>query len=147
MENKKENTIMEKTKKVTKAMVLSTIEGYFAEEDRDAVLATVDGLEITAGDIIDYAVKTQDQIAAKAEKAKAYVAKKKAESDELKEAVASVLTDEFQTREDILAALDANEEITIAKVGARLTALVKAGRAVEEEIKTVTGKKMGYKLA
>ena len=138
---------MEKTKKVTKAMVLSTIEGYFAEENRDAVLATVDGLEITAGDIVDYAVKTQDQIAAKAEKAKAYVAKKKVESDELKEAVASVLTDEFQTREDILAALDADEEITIAKVGARLTALVKAGRAVKEEIKTVTGKKMGYKLA
>ena len=147
MENKKENTIMEKAKKITKAMVLSTIEGYFAEEDKDAVLATVDGLEITAGDIVDYAVKTQDQIAAKAEKAKAYVAKKKAESDELKEAVASVLTDEFQTREDILAALDADEDVTIAKVGARLTALVKAGRAVKEEMKTVTGKKMGYKLA
>ena len=138
---------MEKAKKVTKAMVLSTIEGYFAEEDKDAVLATVDGLEITAGDIVDYAVKTQDQIAAKAEKAKAYVAKKKAESDELKEAVASVLTDELQTREDILAALDADEDVTIAKVGARLTALVKAGRAVKEEMKTVTGKKMGYKLA
>ena len=138
---------MEKAKKITKAMVLSTIEGYFAEEDKDAVLATVDGLEITAGDIVDYAVKTQDQIAAKAEKAKAYVAKKKAESDELKEAVASVLTDELQTREDILAALDADEDVTIAKVGARLTALVKAGRAVKEEMKTVTGKKMGYKLA
>lgn len=138
---------MEKAKKITKAMVLSTIEGYFAEEDKDAVLAIVDGLKITAGDIVDYAVKTQDQIAAKAEKAKAYVAKKKAESDELKEAVASVLTDELQTREDILAALDADEDVTIAKVGARLTALVKAGRAVKEEMKTVTGKKMGYKLA
>lgn len=147
MENKKENTIMEKTKKVTKAMVLSTIEGYFVEEDKDTVLATVDGLEITVGDIVDYAVKTQEQIAAKAEKAKVYVAKKKAESDELREAVASALTEEFQTREDILAALDADEEITIAKVGARLTALVKAGRAVKEEMKTVTGKKMGYKLA
>ena len=147
MENKKENTIMEKTKKITKAMVLSTIEGYFAEENRDTVLAMVDGLEITAGDIVDYAVKTQDQIAAKAEKAKAYVAKKKAESDELREAVAAVLTEELQTREDILAALDADEDVTIAKVGARLTALVKAGRAVKEEMKTVTGKKMGYKLA
>ena len=138
---------MEKAKKVTKAMVLSTIEGYFAEENRDTVLAMVDGLEITAGDIVDYAVKTQDQIAAKAEKAKAYVAKKKAESDELREAVAAVLTEELQTREDILAALDADEDVTIAKVGARLTALVKAGRAVKEEMKTVTGKKMGYKLA
>lgn len=138
---------MEKAKKITKAMILSTIEGYFAEEDKDAVLAIVDGHEITAGDIVDYAVKTQDQIAAKAEKAKAYVAKKKAENDELREAVASVLTEEFQTREDILAALDADEEITIAKVGARLTALVKAGQAVKEEMKTVTGKKMGYKLA
>ena len=138
---------MEKAKKITKAMVLSTIEGYFAEEDKDTVLATVDELEITVGDIVDYAVKTQEQIAAKAEKAKAYVAKKKAESDELKEAVASVLTEEFQTREDVLAALDAGEEVTIAKVGARLTALVKDGRAVKEEMKTVTGKKMGYKLA
>ena len=138
---------MEKAKKVTKAMVLSTIEGYFAEENRDTVLAMVDGLEITAGDIVDYAVKTQDQIAAKAEKAKAYVAKKKAESDELREAVAAVLTEELQTREDILAALDADEDVTIAKVGARLTALVKAGRAVKEEMKTVIGKKMGYKLA
>ena len=138
---------MEKAKKVTKAMVLSTIEGYFAEENKDTVLAMVDGLEITAGDIVDYAVKTQDQIAAKAEKAKAYVAKKKAESDELREAVAAVLTEGLQTREDILAALDADEDVTIAKVGARLTALVKAGRAVKEEMKTVTGKKMGYKLA
>lgn len=138
---------MEKTKKVTKAMVLSTIEGYFAEEDKDTVLAVVDGLEVKVNDVLDYVVKTQDQIAAKAEKAKAYVAKKKAEGDELKEAVAAVLTEELQTREDILAALDADEDVTIAKVGARLTALVKVGQAVKEEMKTVTGKKMGYKLA
>ena len=138
---------MEKTKKITKAMILSTIEMYFSEGDSTEVLAVVDGLEITANDIVTFAAKAQEQIAEKAKKAKEYAEKKKAKGDELKDAVASTLTEEFQTREDILAALDAGEDVTIAKVGARLTSLVKAGIAVKEEMKTVTGRKMSYKLA
>jgi len=138
---------MEKTKKITKAMILSTIEMYFSEGDSTEVLAVVDGIEITANDVVMFAAKAQEQIAGKAKKAKEYTEKKKAKGDELRDAVASTLTEEFQTREDILAALDAGEDITIAKVGARLTSLVKAGIAVKEEMKTVTGRKMGYKLA
>ena len=140
---------MEKAIKVTKAMVLKAIEGYFAAEDYnpDEVIAVADGVNVTAGDIVTYAGKTLDQIAAKAEKSKVYAAKKRAESDELKAEVQAVLTDELQTREDVLAALDAGEDVTVARVGARLTALVKDGIAVKEEVKTVTGKKMGYKLA
>lgn len=138
---------MEKTIKVTKKMVLGAVAGYFEESKVDEVLAVVDGIEVTAGDVVDYCTKTIEQLDAKAVKAKEYAAKKKVESDELKTKIAEVLTEELQTREDVLAALDAGEDVTISKVGARLTALVKDGVAVKETIKTVTGKKMGYKLA
>ena len=140
---------MEKTIKVTKKMVLGAIAGYFTADgyDPDEVLAAIDGVEVTAGDVVEYCEKTVEQLDAKAVKAKEYAAKKKVESDELKARIAELLTEELQTREDILAALDAGEDVTISKVGARLTALVKDGTAVKETMKTVTGKKMGYKLA
>lgn len=96
--------------------------------------------------IVAYCDKVLAAKVAKAEKAKIRAAAKKAEGDELREVVASVLTKEPLIAEDVLAAID-GEDLTKAKVIARLTQLVKAGVAVKSEV-TVDGKKrMAYALA
>ena len=69
----------------------------------------------------------------KAVKAKETAAKKKAAGDELTDAVASVLNDEFQTIADVTAQID-GEDVTNAKVQYRLNALVKAGAAEKAEV-------------
>ena len=82
----------------------------------------------------------------KAEKAKVRAAAKKAETDELKAVVASLLTEELQTA-DVIAAKIEDEEVSKQKVVSRLTALVKDGVAVKEQIKVEKDMKMAYKLA
>ena len=73
----------------------------------------------------------------RAAKAKERAAEKRAEGDELQAAVLEALTDELSTRQDVTDRSD-GEDVTVAKVGYRLSQLVKAGRAVKEEI-TVAG--------
>jgi len=83
----------------------------------------------------------------KSEKAKERAAAKKAEGDALRETVKSVLTDELQTADEIFEQLDV-EDLTIAKVRARLTQLVANGLAEKADIKTEDGKtKKAYKIA
>lgn len=102
-------------------------------------------------DIVEFAEKEIIALDKKAAKAKETAAKKRAESDELMEVVKSLLTDEFQTLGDIAAQIE-GEDITVAKVTARMTKLVKSGCAVKEEV-SVEGadgkkhKKMAYKVA
>lgn len=86
------------------------------------------------------------QLAAKAEKARERAATKKVEGDELREVVKSVLTDEFQTIDAIVAQIE-GEDVTKAKVTARLTQLVKAEVAVKEAVAVEKRKMMAYKLA
>ena len=70
----------------------------------------------------------------------------KVEGDELRNTVEATLTEEYQTIADIIAQID-DEEISKAKVTARLTSLVKSGIAIKEEAKTEDGKKiMVYRL-
>jgi len=73
----------------------------------------------------------------RAAKAKERAAEKRAEGDELQAAVLEALTDELSTRQDVTDRID-GEDVTVAKVGYRLSQLVKAGKAVKEEI-TVAG--------
>ena len=88
----------------------------------------------------------------KAVKAKERAATKKAEGDELTEAVrASMSAEEFEPIAEIAARIE-GEDVTVAKVQYRLTQLVKNGEAVKEQI-TVPGgegqkarKIMAYKL-
>ena len=88
----------------------------------------------------------------KADKAKERAAAKKAEADELMDKVYAVLSDtEFMTRNAVMDALgDMPEDVSISKVGARLTKLVNS-QAVEKSELTVAnaeGKKskcMGYR--
>ena len=73
----------------------------------------------------------------RAAKAKERAAEKRAEGDELQAAVLEALTDKLSTRQDVTDRID-GEDVTVAKVGYRLSQLVKAGKAVKEEI-TVAG--------
>lgn len=84
---------------------------------------------------------------AKAAKAAERAASKKADGDELRNAVQAVLTDELQTINAIIAQIE-GEDITKAKVTARLTQLVKAGVATKDMVKTEDSRKVtAYKLA
>ena len=83
---------------------------------------------------------------AKAAKAAERAASKKADGDELRNAVQAVLTDELQTIDAITAQIE-GENITKAKVTARLTQLVKAGVATKDMVKTEDSRKVtAYKL-
>ena len=73
-------------------------------------------------------------------KAKERADAKRAAGDELQAAIASVLSDVPQTREMILDQIE-GEDLSVAKIGARLTNLVKFGQASKCEIKTEDGKK------
>ena len=82
----------------------------------------------------------------KAEKAKERAAEKKAEGDELRAAIKSVLTEDYQSADDILAQLE-GEDLSKAKIIARLTQLVNNGDAEKAQAKTEDGKKfMTYRL-
>lgn len=83
----------------------------------------------------------------KAIKNKERAAQRKIEGDELRDTISNILVDEFQTIDEIVEQLD-DEEITKAKVVARLTQLVNLGEAIKEQVKTEDGKKvMSYKRA
>lgn len=98
-------------------------------------------------ELVEFITKQIESIDAKAAKAKEKAAEKRAEGDELRAAVKAVLTNELQTAEMILGQIE-GEELTKAKITARLTQLIKAEEAVKEEVKTEEGKKvMAYKLA
>ena len=80
----------------------------------------------------------------KAEKAKVKAAEKKAESDGLTDAILATLTGELQTPDAIADAIEGFEDVTRAKVIARMKGLIEAGKAVKEQN---ADKKMCYKLA
>ena len=127
---------MENSKKVTKkeyyVMLKEVVENAEVENKGKLI------------EFIDKQVKLLDD---KAAKAKEKAAEKRAEGDELRATVEATLTEEYQTIADITAQID-DEEVSKAKVTARLTGLVKEGLAVKEEAKTEDGKKvMVYKRA
>lgn len=121
--------------KKTKAMQFAEIKEVIAAvevEGRDEMVAFLD--------------EQIASLAAKAEKAKERAAAKQAKGDELRAVVKSVLTDEVQTIDAIVAQIE-GEDVSKAKVTARLSQLVKAGEAAKEMI-SVEGRKLtAYKLA
>ena len=123
-------------KKITKAEVLNAIK-----------VAAQNGAEFEVGAdaVIEYVDKTLEQMANKVAKDKERAAKKRAE-DTLIDTVAEVLTDEFQTAEDIVNAIG-DEEVTKMKVVNRLTKLVADGKAVKDTVKVEKATRTVYKLA
>jgi hypothetical protein len=83
----------------------------------------------------------------KKEAAAKKAAEKKEAGDELRAKVLTFITDELQTVEQIVAAID-DPEITKGKVVARLTQLVNANAITKETIKAEDSRKVvAYKLA
>lgn len=119
--------------KITKAQKYAMIED---------ILNTVDGDNIDM--LIEFVQAEQAALANKAAKAKAKAAEKKTEIDDLGNAVLGVLNGTPKTRDEVFALVeDFSNDVSIAKVGARLTKLVDAGLIVKSEVKAVTasGKK------
>ena len=85
-------------------------------------------------DVVTFCEKKIAALDKKAENAKVKAAEKKAAGDELRARVEGVLTDEWQTIAEVVAALD-DEEVTASKVTYRLNALVDLGVAVKDETK------------
>ena len=121
--------------KMTKAMWFEKIKAVVEASDYER-----------KDEAVEFIDKQLELIASKAEKARERAAKTKAEGDELREVVRAVLTNEFQTIDDIVAQV-AEEGVTKAKVTARLTQLVKAEMAEKDQIKADDGRKvMAYRL-
>ena len=123
--------------KITKKVVLEAIKAVANEVDFGEV--------VSAEDVIAYVDTAIAQLDSKAAKAKERAAKNKAEGDELRAAVESVVTDELQTIDAITAAvqnMEGYEDVTKSKVTARLTQLVKADVIHKEQIKTEDGRKV-----
>ena len=90
--------------------------------------------------LVEFINKQIEMIDNKSAKAKEKAAEKRAE-------IKSVLTNEYQTVDAITAQIE-GEDITKAKVVARLTQLVNNGEAVKEQGKSEDNKKvMTYKFA
>ena len=124
-------------KKITKRDYYEILQGIVAANVADDTEKT---------ELLEFLDKQIALIDSKAEKAKARNAEKKANGDELREVVQSVLTDEFQTIDAIVAQIE-GEEVTKAKVTARLTALVNNGIAEKTDVKDDEGRKLkAYKL-
>lgn len=124
--------------KITKAMVLAVI-------GKNVKNMTFDG-DVTAEDVTAFVETTLAQIAAKAEKNKERAAAKRQAGDELRAQVLGFVTEEWQTRDEIAANFE-DEDVTPAKVGARLTQLVADGSVVKEKQKIDGKDKMVYALA
>ena len=122
--------------------------------EREIYSAILDGT-IDTDVLIEFAQKKLTQIDNRNERAKEKAAEKRAQSDELMATVLTYVTDEPQTREQIFNAMvaDGIADITIGKVGYRLTALSNAESIVKSSV-TVPGeegsrarKVMAYSLA
>lgn len=113
-------------------------------------VGAVEGFDMDG--IVAFCQKEIDALATRAQKAKDRAAEKRAEGDELQAAVLEALTDELATRQEITDRVDPSYEASVAKIGYRLTSLVKAGKAIKEEV-TVAGedgknrKVAAYRLA
>lgn len=108
----------------------------------------IEGTDVVEKDeLIEFINKQVAQIEAKAEKAKARAAEKRIAGDALREKVKSILTNELQTADEITNQIEDEEEISRAKVIARLTQLVKNGEAEKADVKVDSRNVKAYKLA
>ena len=121
---------MEKEKKETKKEYYEMLKGVVENSNIDI-----------KDELIEFIDKQITLINNKAIKAKEKAAEKKANGDELKITVEAALTDEYQTIAGITEQID-DENVSKAKVTARLTQLVNEGLAIKEEARTEDGKKV-----
>ena len=94
-------------------------------------------------EFIDAQIASLDK---RAESARKRAEKKRAEGDEIRQKVQNVLSETPMTVPEIVAAIG-DENITSAKVVARLKQLVDTEVVTKEKVKFEAGEKMTYKLA
>lgn len=116
------------TAKITKKDHLNSLIALISA----AQIANVDG-EFNFEALTAFCANEITLLDKKAAKAKENAAAKKAEKDELCVAVESVLTDEYQTRDEVASQIE-GEDVTLAKIGYRLTKLVNLGVAEKSEV-------------
>lgn len=116
------------TAKVTKKTHLNSLIALIEAASLAGIAGDFDFAALTA-----YCTNEIGLLDKKAAKAKETAAAKKAEKDELCVAVESVLTDEYQTRDEVTAHIE-GDDVTVAKVGYRLTKLVELGVAEKTEV-------------
>ena len=122
----KGNLEMEKTNNVTKRELYTAIREIF--ENTETSIG-----DITPDMVIEFCDKEIATLDRRAEKARENAAKRKAEGDDMTEAVYAALTDEFATIAAITLATDF-EDVTVGKVQYRLKTLVDSNRAEKQEI-------------
>lgn len=117
-----------------------TKKDYFVEIKNVLVEAGENDL----ADVIAHEIELLDN---KAVKNKERAAARKVAGDELRDTISNILIDDLQTVDEIVEQIE-GEDITKAKIVARLTQLVNLNEAVKEQVKTEDGKKvMAYKRA
>lgn len=111
------------------------------------ILSTTEREDYQIDILIEFIDSQIESLARKAEKAKEKAAEKKTELDELGQIVYNLLTNEPQTRDQITEQID-GEDITVAKVGARLKKLVDMELAERGEVTATSaaGKKTARKV-
>ena len=99
-------------------------------------------------DVVAFCEAEKASLAKKAEKAKARAAEKRAAGDELYAAVVACLTSEAQTADVVYANNFAEyEDMSVAKIRARLSQAVKNGVANKETVKIEGKSKVVYTIA
>lgn len=120
--------------------VKMTKKDYFAE---------IKDVLVEAGekDLAEVMVHEIELLENKAVKNKERAAARKVAGDELRDTISNILIDDLQTVDEIVEQIE-GEDITKAKIVARLTQLVNLNEAVKEQVKTEDGKKvMAYRRA
>ena len=104
-------------------------------------------VEAGENDLADVIAHEIELLENKAVKNKERAVARKVAGDELRDTISNILIDDLQTVDEIVEQIE-GEDITKAKIVARLTQLVNLNEAVKEQVKTEDGKKvMAYKRA
>lgn len=120
--------------------VKMTKKDYFAEI-KDVLV------EAGENDLAEVMAHEIELLENKAVKNKERAAARKVAGDELRDTISNILIDDLQTVDEIVEQIE-GEDITKAKIVARLTQLVNLNEAVKEQVKTEDGKKvMAYRRA
>ena len=121
-----------------------------ATEKRTIAMKLTEWKELYAdnAEFVEYADNELAKLAAKAEKSKERAAAKKEAGDELRATIQAIIenADKPVTREDVLDAIEnADElELTVAKIGARITQLVQLNLAHKTTVKVGDKSKTAY---
>lgn len=110
------------------------------------LVANADIDENDATELTEFLDKQLDQIENRKVKARERADKKLAESDALTDAIFATVTDDIQSVDEIVLAVDGGEDVTRNRVTSRLGKLARAGKVIKESIKVDGKKRVGYRL-